>query len=372
ISANLPVLNYFAKQLTLNLEKSLSNQHFVMCDKKAFKQVLINLLNNAVKYNREGGSITVKTKLIQQNEAGMDLVRISITDTGLGIDQDQIEKLFVPFERIGAEKTQTEGTGLGLAVVKKLMDAMEGQIGIDSTVDVGTTFWVELPLSENHVSWKIQKEENEKLSDALISVEKELEYQNTEKAKRASELNIANVELTFQKEEKAKRSTELDIANIELAFQKEEKLKRAIELNDANDEIASLKQNAKQKTSLRTILYIEDNIANVELVEQILKSQRREIHLISNENGKMATSLAIEYAPDLILLDLNLPDMHGSEVFGLLKENAETREIPVVIISSDAMPLRIESLMTAGAKKYLTKPLEVMTFLSVINEFIKE
>jgi CheY-like chemotaxis protein len=293
----------------------------------------------------------VKTKLIQQNEAGMDLVRISITDTGLGIDQDQIQKLFIPFERIGAEKTETEGTGLGLAVVKKLMDAMEGKVGVDSIVGEGSTFWIELPIIDNQKSWLTQKEDNKKLSEALISVENELSYQNTEKVKRASELDIANIELTFQKEEKIKRATEL---------------------NDANNEIAALRNDAKHKTSLRTILYIEDNVANVDLVEQILKSQRREIHLISNENGKMATSLAIEYAPDLILLDLNLPDIHGSEVLRLLQENEETKNIPVVVISSDAMPLRIKSLMTAGAKKYLTKPLEVMTFLSVINEFIKQ
>ncbi|MEI8085086.1 MAG: PAS domain S-box protein [Paludibacter sp.] len=381
-----------AKQLTLILNDTPGNEQFVLCDKKALKQILINLLNNAVKYNREGGTITVKTKLRQETEGGKDVVQISINDTGLGIDQDQIPKLFIPFERIGAESTHTEGTGLGLAVVKKLMDAMEGEFGVDSTVGKGSNFWIQLPLSENHSSWKLQIEKNERLSEALISVEKELLYQNDEKAKRASELDIANVELAYQKEEKvkraselnsanielaylndekAKRASELDIANVELAYQKEEKVKRANELNDANKKIATLKHDAKHKTLLKTILYIEDNVANVELVDQILKSQRREIHLISNEKGKLATNLAIEYAPDLILLDLNLPDIHGSEVLRLLQENEETRDIPVVVISSDAMPLRTESLISAGAKRYLTKPLEVMSFLSVINEFIK-
>jgi len=136
-----------AKHLTIKLEHSIETKHVVMCDKKALKQILINLLNNATKYNRESGSITVNTSQMPENEVGIIAVRISITDTGLGINEDLIDKLFLPFERIGAEKTQTEGSGLGLTVVKKLIDAMEGKIGIESKIGVGSTFWIELPIS---------------------------------------------------------------------------------------------------------------------------------------------------------------------------------------------------------------------------------
>jgi CheY-like chemotaxis protein len=120
-----------------------------------------------------------------------------------------------------------------------------------------------------------------------------------------------------------------------------------------------------------TILYIEDNTSNIELVEQILSNQRPSIHLITNIYGRQALRLAIENLPDLILLDLNLPDIHGKEVIRLLQVEEKTRSIPVVIISADATPLQLEKLLEAGARKYLTKPLDVLELLQVIDQFIQ-
>ena len=118
-----------------------------------------------------------------------------------------------------------------------------------------------------------------------------------------------------------------------------------------------------------TVLYIEDNVSNLELVTQILSSERPEIRLITNKNGKMAVPLAIEYAPDLILLDLDLPDLHGAEVLGLLRNEKTTSQIPVIIISEDALPKQLENLMHAGAENYLTKPLDIPHFLRVVDEW---
>ena len=119
-----------------------------------------------------------------------------------------------------------------------------------------------------------------------------------------------------------------------------------------------------------TVLYIEDNVSNIELVAQIFSAERPDIYLITNKNGRMAVPLAIEYAPDLILLDLDLPDIHGSEVFALLKKEETTCQIPIIIISADAMPKQLENLMQAGAENYLTKPLDIPLFLSVVDEWI--
>jgi CheY-like chemotaxis protein len=120
------------------------------------------------------------------------------------------------------------------------------------------------------------------------------------------------------------------------------------------------------------ILYIEDNVSNAELVEEIIENHRPTIHLIAYKFGKQAVQLAIDYSPDLILLDLDLPDIHGSEVLSNLLANEETKDIPVVIVSANAMPKQIEYLLASGAKEYLTKPIEVKGLLGVIDSWIGE
>ncbi|MEI7981478.1 MAG: PAS domain S-box protein [Bacteroidota bacterium] len=359
-----------ARQIKLELENSPDSQLFVMSDRKRLKQVLINLLNNAVKYNRQDGAIFVKTKSMPQNDAGVVSARISITDTGLGIHPDDIPKLFIPFERIGAEQTYTEGTGLGLAVVKKIMDSMEGAVGVESVVGKGSTFWIELPITEQQISWKEQQKNNLKLTTALIVAKEEIAFQNEEKAERAGELVIANKELVFQNKEKAKRAGELVIANKELAFQNEEKAKRAAELVVLKTKY-SIESATTVPAKTGTILYIEDNIQNAELVEEIIGDYRPEIKLISSVLGEPSVKLATDNMPDLILLDLNLPDMDGSEVLTNLLADDNTKSIPVVILTADATQHQIEKLMTAGAKDYLIKPLDINLFIMVVDEWIE-
>ncbi|MCX6267385.1 MAG: CHASE domain-containing protein [Bacteroidetes bacterium] len=135
---------------TLSLVDSPANQLFVMADKRRLKQVLLNLADNAIKYNSTGGTVTIETETIKSETQGAPLIRISISDTGMGIAEVDIPKLFQPFERMGAEKSGTEGTGLGLVVVKKLMHAMDGNVGVASNPGQGSTFWIELPATGNH------------------------------------------------------------------------------------------------------------------------------------------------------------------------------------------------------------------------------
>ena len=121
-----------------------------------------------------------------------------------------------------------------------------------------------------------------------------------------------------------------------------------------------------------TILYIEDNLSNIQLVEQILEMHRPSTKLITNIYGKNAVQFAIDYKPDLILLDLNLPDIHGSIVLELLQAEPRTAEIPVIILSADAVTRQIEQLMEAGAKDYLIKPIDVVQFLKAVDEWISK
>ena len=124
--------------------------------------------------------------------------------------------------------------------------------------------------------------------------------------------------------------------------------------------------------SIGTLLYIEDNVSNIQLVEQILEMNRPQIRLITEMYGKSTVKLATDYKPDMILLDLDLPDIHGSEVLKLLQREPITKSIPVVVLSADAMNSQIEKLMQAGADNYLTKPLEVLEFLRVVDEVMKK
>jgi PAS domain S-box-containing protein len=289
ITEVIDIVQPLANQYQIIIERISSevDLKYIKSDKQKLKQVLLNLLNNAIKYNRQAGSITVKTVDLE------DVVRIEVSDTGLGISEENISKIFNPFERIGAEQTAAEGTGLGLAVVKKLMEAMGGNIGVESVLDKGSTFWIEFPVTESQHS----------------IVEK---------------------------------------ANGKMAITKER--------NEMNG----------------LVLYIEDNTSNIELVEQILSEQTPDIRMISEMNGKQGVKAATEFKPDLIFLDLNLPDMHGSKVLELLQENANTKHIPVVIISADAMPHQKQKLLNIGAKDYLTKPLDVYSFLRVVELWLKK
>jgi len=293
IQEMIDIVRQHAMERQITIEIDTSNDKFlcVQSDKQRLKQILLNLMNNAIKYNKMGGSVMLETKLLPAKISGLTPVRISVKDSGIGISSSDIPKLFNPFERIGAEKTDTEGTGLGLSVVKKLTVAMGGEIGVESVVGEGSTFWVEFPLSEggNTVTGKIAP------------------YQGSIR-------------------------------------------------------MGEYKQGV--------ILYIEDNASNIVLVEEIISSQRSNIRLITNTFGQNALPLALEFKPDIILLDLNLPDIHGSEVLKNLQSNEKTSEIPVVVISADAMPQQIAHLMAMGARRYVTKPMDLNVILKIIDEYI--
>jgi len=273
--------------IKLQPESTAECDLFVKADRQKLRQVLLNLISNAVKYNREGGTV----KLVCEPGSQKRTVRIRVIDTGPGISPEGIHKLFNAFERIGAEVTEIEGTGLGLTVAKKLIEAMDGTIGVESKPGVGSEFWIELPQSEGQV-------ENYERRDDQTNPEQKI-----------------------------------------------------------------------HEVSGR-ILYIEDNQSNIELMEQIISEYRPSIRLITEMYGKNAVKNAIDYAPDMILLDLNLPDIQGDEVLNLLQQNEKTKSIPVIVLSANAMSGQIEKLMKAGAENYLTKPIDVVEFLKVIDETI--
>jgi CheY-like chemotaxis protein len=248
------------------------------------KQVIVNLLSNAVKYSSAGGIVEVK---VSSNEDRT--LRISVHDTGEGLPPEKLSQLFQPFKRLGQEGSTTEGTGIGLVVTKRLTELMGGKVGVQSTVGVGSIFWIELSA--------------------------------------AHELPVTEVTQT----DVAVRSNQI------LAY-----------------------------GAASTILYVEDNIANFELVEQIL-ADRSQLRLLRAQDGTQGINMARNHRPDVILMDINLPGISGVEVLKVLRQDPATRHIPVLAISANAMPADIMEGLAAGFFRYLTKPFKVNEFLEVLD-----
>jgi CheY-like chemotaxis protein len=259
---------------------------YVFADNQRLKQVVINLVSNAIKYNRRGGDVRVSIQPVDD-----ETVRVAVEDTGDGMDKASLSKLFVPFERLGADLAGIEGAGIGLALSRTLVDAMGGTIGVDSTPRVGSMFWVELSRAE----------------PAAV-----------------------------------KSATTEDLP------------------------VLAVHSYARE----RRLLYIEDTVANVRLMEEIVR-RRPKIRLIPAMLGQVGLRLAREHQPDLVILDLHLPDLRGEDVLEQLRADEATRDIPVIVLSADAKRER-EPLVAAGAGLYLTKPIGVARLLEVLDQFLAD
>ncbi|MFM1892738.1 MAG: hypothetical protein RLZ44_1815, partial [Pseudomonadota bacterium] len=255
----------------------------VQADRVRLKQVLLNLLSNAVKYNRDQGKLGLVCVVEQ------DAVQVRITDTGPGLTAEQQARLFAPFERLGADRTKVEGTGIGLALSKRLVELMGGTIGVESKPDIGSTFWIRLPLAE---------------ASAQV---------------------------------------------VDMAAARRARPSGAI----ANERRWD-------------VLCIEDNPANLRLIERVL-ARREDVRLLTASAPGLGLELAAAHRPALILLDINLPEMDGYEVMRCLRENPATSQIPVVAVSANAMPKDLARGKAAGFKDYLTKPLDIERLLQVVD-----
>lgn len=258
----------------------------VRADRQRLTQVLLNLVSNAIKYNIEGGKVALE---VVRSEQGTLLV--SVTDTGLGIPSDQIDQLFVPFDRLDADWKGVTGTGLGLALCKALVDAMNGSIFVTSEVGVGSKFVVELPEAQE-------------------------QFVNHVAGGRSSP------------------------------------------------------EGSVPRSITRSLLYIEDNLSNLRLVENMLRL-RPGYHLTGTAQGSLGLELAESMNPDVILLDLDLPDIEGTEVLRRLKASSATRLVPIIIVTADASLSKKGRLTAEGAAAYVTKPFDVNVLLETLDMILE-
>jgi signal transduction histidine kinase/ActR/RegA family two-component response regulator len=277
-----------------------AGQH-VLADYQRLRQVLLNLLSNAVKYNRPDGTVTVTVELRPSGR-----VRINVADTGQGISQPSLAKLFTPFERLDAALAGIEGTGLGLAMCREVVHAMDGETGAASIKGRGSTFWAELP-------------------EAQPATVAELPPAGAAGSSPASRHAGKDGDVTA----------------------------------------------IRAYSTARTVLYIEDMAENLRLVERVLR-RRPSVTLLASACGGAGLDLAREHHPDLILLDVHLPDMTGDEVIRRLQASPATSTIPVVALSADATKQQIDRIMAAGAVAYTTKPLDLRQFLQTVDSAIGE
>ncbi len=262
--------------------------YFVKVDRTRLMQALINLLTNAIKYNRVDGTVVVACIV---NTPGR--IRICVEDSGEGLSSEKISQLFQPFNRLGQEMGGPEGTGIGLVTAKRLIELMDGTIGVESKVGKGSVFWIELNLTD----------ERQHVIDTGASI------------------TIAPV-------------------------------------------------NSQDGAQLRTVLYVEDNPANLMLVEDLIARQP-DIRLLSATDANRGIEIARASLPDMILMDINLPGISGIQALKILREDTATAHIPVVALSGNAIPRDVKKGLEAGFFRYLTKPINVNEFINTLDATLK-
>jgi CheY-like chemotaxis protein/anti-sigma regulatory factor (Ser/Thr protein kinase) len=256
----------------------------VMGDATRVKQILTNMLSNAVKYNSDGGRLHITARPSQR-----DLVEIIVTDTGLGMTPEQLSQLFQPFNRLGRERSQLEGTGIGLVISRRLAELMGGTLRAISTAGEGSSFIFSLPRAET----------------TPVAV------------------------------------------------------------------VPQMPAPAAIDYHQRVVHYVEDNETNVEVMRGIL-ARRPQVRLDVSVTGLDGLATIRTRRPDLILLDMHLPDIDGMELLRHLKADNGTADIPVVVVSADALASQIDAAISAGAQTYLTKPVSVSQLLAVVDSVLDE
>lgn len=259
----------------------------VMADATRLRQVLLNLLSNAIKFNRDGGSVTIESAL-----RGDDVL-VRVSDTGRGMSDEQLQHLFEPFNRLGvpgADSGGVDGSGIGLAIVKVLVEHMAGSVHVHSTEGVGSVF-----------------------------------------------------ELRF------------------LAAAAEAQGEGAVVQAAGADP-------APQATPQRggRVLYVEDNPVNAQIIAELM-ARRSDLALEIAPDGSSGVALALALRPDLVLLDMQLPDFDGFEVLRRLRADERTAAIPVIALSANAMPDDIHRALRAGMTDYWTKPLDFRAFMASLD-----
>lgn len=285
---------------------SRKDEYRVMADELALGQILLNLMSNAIKYNRPGGWVKVET-LMQ-----LDELLIVVEDNGLGMSPAQLANLFQPFNRLGAEQSAMPGNGLGMVISKDLVELMGGTLNVNSVEGSGTKM-------EIHLCHSIA---------ALLP---------TVSSSVASSLATSSSDSSFL---------------------------------ENGQPIVSVSPLAAPITAARTVLYVEDNPVNAMIMKQLFAAEPAWSLSIA-ATGQIGIELAASLRPSLVILDMQLPDMTGTQVFLALQAQNLLPPKGCIALSADAMPEQIATALQAGFSEYWTKPINIRITLTSLREILK-
>ena len=324
-----------AKQKNIKFKFSSSEENIqLFVDKDKIEKILYNLLSNAFKFTGEGGRIEVNItppgppcfaplKLRESEEGGMKGgVNISISDTGHGIPQEKLEHIFDRFYQVDDNYTKDqEGTGIGLALTKELVELHHGTITVDSTLGRGTTFTVFLPLGKEH----LKPEE---------VIEPAVRRDSYGESVKPDDWDDPPDQIT-----------------------------------EIYDQVATKDDDIEKDETKPLLLMVEDNDDLRSYIRSYLAQDYRIIEAI---DGEMGLDKAIEKIPDLIISDVMMPKMDGMQLCRKLKTDERTSHIPIILLTAKAgMEDKLEGLET-GADDFLTKPFDPDELLVRIRNLIQQ
>lgn len=282
------MLQKLAKQKAIEMSFVVAENLAVQADRVRLKQVILNILSNAIKYNKVGGFIEVTCVSVANNR-----YRIVVRDSGIGIAREKIKELFQPFNRLDAEFSDIEGTGIGLALSRKMIEHMDGTMGAASEQGKGSRFWFELNAGVKTIMPQVGQ-------------------------------------------------------------------------SDMTEGVSGLNHDDLKR---HRVLYIEDNPANIKLLEKIFV-KKPSIELQTANTSELGLHMAMNNPPDLILLDINLPGMNGYQLLSVMRNHGRLKQIPILALTANALTADIEKGLAAGFSDYLTKPFNIDKLDAVLKSYL--
>ena len=413
-------------ELIFDIEPAVPTQ--LKGDPLRLGQILINFCNNAVKFT-ENGEIVVKAR-VQEKDETSQLVHFSVSDTGIGLTQEQMGRLFQAFEQADASTTrQHGGTGLGLAISKRLAQLMGGDVGVESEVGKGSTFWFTArlgngapvvrhgPIPDMHGRRVLIIDDNPQARAVLSSMLTSMTFvaheapsgaEGIEMVKQAAERNepyeIAFVDwqmpgldgietgkriralpnlavkpslimvTAYGREEVLKQADENEFANVLIKPVTPSMLfDSAIEALGAGREAASSVQGSPtpELSGLRGahILLVEDNELNREVALGLLEDAHMSIDMA--ENGEVAVRMVGANKYDLVLMDMQMPVMDGIQATQAIRANPQFRALPIVAMTANVMASDREKCVEAGMNDHVDKPIDPDALFRVLLRWIK-